>query len=393
MTPQLSANIRPDDTLALGQRISFLINSMEGGGAERAMANLLSHLQSALAEQTVELILLDDLPRKQDLPENLRIVTLDGRGKMGRSLSELRRYWTSPDNRPDVCVSYLARANVVNVWLARRFGHRALISERVHTSSHLAGARAAPLLKFITRRTYPRADHVIAVSGGVSEDLSENYGVSPDIISVIGNPIDSDRLQALAAEPPALSLPNDYFLGVGRLVANKNFALTLDALATVPNAPSLVILGHGPEEGALRAQAERLGITARVIFAGFIENPYPVMAKARALVSASRAEGFPNTLIEAMTLGCPVIATDCPSGPAEVLEMTAEKGPPWPASAHGLLVAMEDDTALASAIKTLCDDTAQQDYAARAAKRAADFGHDAVIAAYMNLLSRYAAHD
>ncbi|PJI92677.1 N-acetylgalactosamine-N,N'-diacetylbacillosaminyl-diphospho-undecaprenol 4-alpha-N-acetylgalactosaminyltransferase [Yoonia maricola] len=372
---------------APGPRVSFLINSMEGGGAERAMANLLGHLQPHFINQTVELILLDDMPMQQELPDYLNVVTLDGRGKMGRSLSQLRRHWGSATHRPDVCVSYLARANVVNIWLARRFGHRAVISERVHTSSHLAGSRAGPVLKWITSQSYPRADHVIAVSAGVSDDLSSNYAVPKGKISVIGNPIDAVRLQTLAAEQPTIALPEDYFLGVGRLVPNKNFALTLAALAAVPDAPKLVILGHGPQETALRAQAEQLGIAERVIFAGFLENPYPIMARARALVSASRAEGFPNTLIEAMTLGCPVIATDCPSGPAEVLEMAAATAPPWPATAHGILVPMEHQQAMAAGIKTLCDKSTRDDYATRATQRAAHFGHKAVVAAYTDIFN------
>lgn len=374
-----SATVRP-------RRISFLINSMEGGGAERAMANLLEHLLPRLHGHAVELILLDDLPTVQTLPKDLTIRTLDGRGKLGRSLIELARHWRITANRPDVCISYLARANVLNALLARWFGHRALISERVNTSSHIAGSRAAPILRWITRLSYPRAAGVIAVSEGVATDLSRNFGVARDRVTVIGNAIDAARLRTLAAQPAPFELPEDFILGMGRLVPNKNFALLLDAYADVPGAPPLVLLGEGAEEANLRAQADRLGISDRVVFAGFVANPYPVVAKARALVSASRAEGFPNTLVEALALSCPVIATDCPSGPAEILDATAQTSPPWSAHAHGLLVPMENRAAMAAAMSTLCNDAARHDYAARAAKRALIYGHDAVVGAYMDIV-------
>jgi N-acetylgalactosamine-N,N'-diacetylbacillosaminyl-diphospho-undecaprenol 4-alpha-N-acetylgalactosaminyltransferase len=373
--------------VAAGTRIAFLINSMDGGGAERAMANLLGHLMPHLSACDIEMVLLDDLPRKQTLPEGLRTVTLDGRGSLPRSFRGLSRHWSRSDSRPDLCISFLARANVLNVVLARRFGHKAIISERVHTSSHIAGSRAEPVIAWMTRKTYPKAAHVIAVSAGVADDLAGRFEVPRSRMSVIGNPVDSDRLARMAGDAPATQLPGDYYLGVGRLVPNKNFNLLIEAFAASGTQASLVLLGQGPELDRLRDRAVQLGVGDRVQFAGFLENPYPVMARARALVSASRAEGFPNTLIEAMSLGCPVIATDCPSGPADVLACNAAVGAPWPTGAHGLLVPMEHRDAMAAAIRVMDDDAARQGYAAKAARRACDFGHAAVTQAYFDLIA------
>lgn len=368
------------------QRVTFLINSMEGGGAERALANLLRYLLPFMDGQDVDLLLLDNLPMEQTIPDGLPVTSLDGDGKLLRSFLQVMRHWADPANRPDICVSFLARSNVVNVWLARRFGHRAIISERVHTSSHIAASRIAPALRLITRMTYPRADHVIAVSMGVKQDLSTRYGVPSETISVIGNAIDAKRLNSLAEEPLPFPLPDDFLLGMGRLVPNKNFALLLDAYAAATRAPPLVLLGQGPEEHALRAQAIRLGIENRVHFCGFVENPYPILARARALISSSRAEGFPNTIIEAITLGCPVIATDCPYGPADVLSGPVSSAPPWPKTAHGILIAMEDSNAMTAAIDTLCNDGARADFEARARRRAHAYGHEAVVKTYTNLI-------
>ena len=369
-------------------RVCFLINSMEGGGAERAMANLLHYLLPMLDGYDVELLLLDDLPMAQTLPEDLPVIALDGKCSLPRSFSELRRHWSTAANRPDVCVSFLARANVLNVWLARSVGHRAIISERVHTSSHVAASRIAPVLRWITRMSYPKAEQVVAVSRGVQQDLSQNYAVPASKISVIGNAIDEARLTRLSTEAPPFPLPDDFLLGMGRLVPNKNFSLVLEAYAAASEAPPLVLLGQGPEEDALRAQAARLGIEDRIQFAGFIENPYPIMARARALVTASRAEGFPNTIIEAITLGCPVIATDCPYGPADVITGPVSSAPPWPEQANGILIAMEDQAAMTAAIETLVDDDVRDHYAKRAKERSSAYGHEAVVKAYTDLIVR-----
>lgn len=367
------------------ERIAFLINSMEGGGAERAMANLLHHLLPHLAGRAVELILLDNLPRVQSLPPGLVVRQLDARGSMMRSARQLAAQFAR--SRPDVCVSFLARANCLNVALAARFGHRAIISERVQTSAHLAGARRGWLFRRLTRLLYPHAAAVVPVSQGVAEDLARNFGVSRARMAVIGNPIDATDLHARAAAPPEIALPARFILAVGRLVVNKNFPMLLAAYAQARPRAELVILGEGPERAALGAQIARLGLSGRVHLPGFVPNPYPVMARAEYLVSCSNAEGFPNTLIEAMTLGCAVVATDCPSGPAEVLGGQARAVGQGPVrAAHGILLAPGDVAALAEAMVSLENPELRAAQAACATARARDFGTEEVLRQYLALI-------
>jgi N-acetylgalactosamine-N,N'-diacetylbacillosaminyl-diphospho-undecaprenol 4-alpha-N-acetylgalactosaminyltransferase len=366
--------------------LTFLINSMEGGGAERAMANLLRHLGPHLDRFPVELVLLDDLPIAQNLPSWIPVHRLDGRGDMLRSLRLLARHWRNPAHRPATCVSYLTRANSLNAWLGRRFGHRAIISERVQTTSHIAASRLAPIKRRVIRATYPRAETVIAVSHGIATDLARNYGVQPERITVIGNPIDARDLREKARQAPSIPLPDTFLLAVGRLVPNKGFDLLLEAYARLPSAPPLIILGQGPERARLAMQARRLGLADRVTLAGYVDNPYPIMRRAHALVATSRAEGFPNTLIEAMCLACPVVATDCPTGPAEVLEALARQAPPWDEDAHGLLVPMEDVGALAAAMRDICEPARRGLFSTKAEKRAEKYGIDTVTDAYLGIL-------
>ncbi|PRY26824.1 N-acetylgalactosamine-N,N'-diacetylbacillosaminyl-diphospho-undecaprenol 4-alpha-N-acetylgalactosaminyltransferase [Aliiruegeria haliotis] len=367
------------------RRVTFLINSMEGGGAERAMANLLSHLRQPLSGWDVELVLLDDLPVVQDIPEWVDVVTLDGRGSMFRSARQLARHLRR--NPPSVCVSYLARSNCLNVLLSPVSSHRAVISERVQTSSHLATSRVGALYRGITRLAYPRAASVIAVSGGVADDLVANFAVPRDKTVVIGNPIDAAALETAAQEPPATALPDRFILAVGRMVVNKNFEMLIEGYDRVRPEEDLVILGEGPERPKLEAMVSARGLQGRVHMPGFVKNPYPVMARAAYLVSCSNAEGFPNTIIEAMTLGLPVIATDCPSGPFDVLRGEgAREGGKRGNARDGLLIPMNDVDALADGMMHYSVAVQRADYAARAKERARDFGVETVVEAYLNVI-------
>lgn len=265
--------------------------------------------------------------------------------------------------------------------------HRAVISERVQTTSHLSTSRAGALYRYITRRTYPRAHCVIAVSEGVADDLINHFEVPREKTRVIGNPIDGAALSRAATEPPALALPRRFILAVGRMVVNKNFEMLLEGYARAQPSAELVILGDGPERATLEHLVNAFGLAGRVHMPGFVRNPYPIMARAEALVSCSNAEGFPNTLIEAMSLGTPVIATDCPSGPAMVLRGTALAGAPIETNARdGLLIRMGESEELARALAILEDPRNRNDYAARARDRAAAFGVDAVVRNYLDII-------
>jgi N-acetylgalactosamine-N,N'-diacetylbacillosaminyl-diphospho-undecaprenol 4-alpha-N-acetylgalactosaminyltransferase len=365
--------------------LKFVINSMEGGGAERALANLIHYLEQPLKGCDVELVLLDDRDIKQALPAWIKVKVLDGRGSFVRSTIQLIRYLSQ--HRPDVVVSYLARANCLNVFSAFLYGHRAVISERVQTSSHLSTSRARALFEWLTRACYPRADKVVAVSQGVADDLSQNFKVPTDRICVIGNPIDANALRAKARETPAHLLPERFILAVGRMVLNKNFPMLLEGYAKANPAEDLVILGDGPERKALDKLVHDLGLAGRVHMPGFVDNPYPIMAQAHCLVSCSNAEGFPNTIIEAMTLGTPVIATDCPSGPAEVLRGVAVMGRDVTKNARdGILIPTSSPDSLCEALTIMADQEIRKKYAALAQERSQTFGVDNVVHAYLDLI-------
>ncbi|WP_269430613.1 glycosyltransferase [Novosphingobium malaysiense] len=295
----------------------FIINSLAGGGAERVMTTLLRASGSWRDRYDISLVLLDREPGAYPVPDWIDVVQFDTRGNLVSGIRALRRLIAA--QRPDVTLSFLTRANVANVAASAGLGIRCIISERVNSSAHFGGRLRAAASRWLLRFTYPRADHVVAVSYGVADDLARNFSVRENRISVIANPVDHDLIAECGLADPAVPVPEDYVAAAGRLVPNKNFAMLIEAFARSELPGSLVILGEGPERANLEAHVARLGLEGRVHLPGFVENPFAILRRASLFALPSNAEGFPNGLVEAMACGLPVVATNCASGPSEIL--------------------------------------------------------------------------
>lgn len=225
----------------------------------------------------------------------------------------------------------------------------------------------------LIRRWYPEADHFIAVSRGVADNLLA-LGIESRRITVIPNAVDvSSILQKSLATPSPY--PQPYLVAVGRLVVKKDYPTLLHAMSLLPTQviPHLVILGEGPERRKLTALCHDLKLEGRVSMPGFVANPYPIMAAASCLVSSSISEGMPNALLEALVLGRPVVATNCPSGPAEILDH----------GRYGALVPVGQPEALAVAIGTMLANPSPPELLQA---RAAQFSMDVAIQAYARVI-------
>jgi glycosyltransferase involved in cell wall biosynthesis len=231
---------------------------------------------------------------------------------------------------------------------------------------------------------YPWADEIIAVSKGVGEDLAEFSGLPIDRITVINNPVITPRLRQLASEPAdhpwfVLGQP-PVILGVGRLTAQKDFGTLMKAFAELRKHRDarLIILGEGPGRPELERLAEDLGLRGDVQLPGFVQNPYAFMSGAALLALSSRWEGSPSVLIESLGCGTPVVATDCPSGPNEILE----------AGRYGPLVPVGDSQRLAEAMLATLETPLPADILRQ---KAEDFTVEVSAQRYLQVLLGHAA--
>lgn len=361
--------------------ILFVINSLAGGGAERVLSTILNASGDWAERYDLHLALLDDETRVYSIAPQVTVHQLDSRHKFGASVVQLRRLVARL--HPAATLSFLTRANVANAAAMAGRGRPWLISERVNTSAHLGSGRAALFSRALVRLSYPRASHVIAVSEGVVNDLATDFGVARERMSAIANPVDHARIAALAAEDAEFAITRDDVVAAGRLVPNKNFAMLLDAYAASDVRGRLILMGEGPERAALAAQASRLGIADRLVMPGFVANPFAVLARAGVFALPSNAEGFPNGLVEAMACGLPVVATNCASGPSEILANARREDVMGPRKVDaGALVPTNDMTAFAQALARVhaAPDRAQMAQPAKA--RSLDYGVERATQAY-----------
>ncbi len=215
------------------------------------------------------------------------------------------------------------------------------------------------------------------------EDLKKVLGFDSPKFRVIYNPIVDEELLRKAEEP----VDHPFFgegrppviLAAGRLHVSKDFPTLLRAFSLVRReVPSrLLILGEGEKRRELEELAEELGIREDLDMPGFVKNPYKYMRRASVFVLSSQWEGLPTVLVEAMACGCPVVSTDCPSGPAEILQ----------GGECGLLVPPRNAEELAAAIlRVLKDKTLAQELREKGKIRAMDFTVERAVREYIRLV-------
>ena len=308
------------------QTIALLHTCLRGGGVERSMLRLAQGLTNQ--GWSVDLVVCSASgPLQREIPEDVHLIDL-GAHRIAAAAPGLIRYLRRTP--PTAMISAISTTNCMAVWARRLLRQTFPLVVTEHTTPSMAARGAknlrARLVPTLMRHSYPKADGIVAVSDGVADDLARTAKLPRGSIEVIHNPVVTETLKRLARAP----LDHPWFrpghrpviVAIGRLTRAKDFPTLLHAFARVRTTHSarLIILGEGEERGSLERLANELGVTEYTRLPGFTHNPYQYLARADLFVLSSRWEGLPTVLIEAMACGTPVVATDCPSGPAEILE-------------------------------------------------------------------------
>lgn len=313
--------------------ILFVIDGLAGGGAERVVITL----AEAMAAQGDEVMIVS-LRREcaYPIPKGVSYLLVEDtyRGPF-RRLTEIRRRAraldqaleaAAPGKKFDLVVSHLPKTDRIvaasqkchDAW---RCLHCALTAgELDNKRGWRRWRKRRQLLK-----TYD-GKKLITVSRALQEDLLA-LGIRPVVMVTIYNPFDLEKIRELAQEPTVFD-QEKFLLHVGRFHLQKRHDRLLEAFQQSGYPRKLILLGEGSDEetATIRSKAKQLGILDRIVFVGFVNNPYSVMRAAEALILSSDYEGLGNVLIEALACGTQVISTDCPYGPAEILKGKLSQG-------------------------------------------------------------------
>jgi len=328
------------------RRVLFVSTTLSGGGAEHFVATVLRHLDKN--RFAPHLAVLRRHPADA-APDGVAVATL-GKERAWQIPAAIVRLARLVDAvRPHAVMSTFAHPNWITGCALAVARHRPGWIARVSSPPALTDPG---WLRPAMRRVYARADRVVANAEALAELAGQLYPQA-GAVTYLPNATDFERIDALAAEPvPSRPAGRRRVVAAGRLVPVKRFDLLLEAAARLVDRIDLevVICGEGPERTRLETRTRELGLGERVRLCGFVENPWAWMASADVFALTSDMEGLPNTLVEAQALGVPAVATDCPTGPAEVIA----------AGETGLLVAPGDADALAAALGALLVDAASR---------------------------------
>ena len=376
--------------MARRRKVCFVLPSLNGGGAERAAVQILNGLDPNQWDRSMFLFAREG-PYLAEVDPSIVITSADTASRWGRWRA-LRSFVAR--ERPDLVMAFLSFFSALSAVRAAHTRAKVVFNLQTPMSAFLTDAdyhwrRSWHKAAFaaVARVGYAAADLIIATSHGVARDLTTTFGIDPDHIRVLANPVDVDRVRAAIAEPidAAILPPGDapLIVAAGRLAEAKNYPLMIDAFAMLrQRMPArLCILGQGELEGELLQLIVARGLSGAVSLAGFQANPWKYIAKADVFLLTSRYEGFGNVLIEAMALAVPVVAT-ASAGTRDIVDQEVD----------GLLVDSHTPEAVAAALRRVLENRElRASLSCQAAASAEQFSAPRVIARYDQVLKQVAA--
>ncbi len=343
------------------RKITLVVSSLKCGGAERVAVMLAQGFIDRGHQVSVVTLAAKETDFYQ-LPKEAERVAL---GVMKASPTPLHAVRNNLQRflalrraiqviNPDLVISFVARENILTLVSLGQTNYPVIVTEHNNQRFRSCGQPWSQ----IRRLVYPWAAQVVSVSEGVNSYFN---WLPQTKKSVIYNPfVTPQNTEELLNLPPGVNPEKQWITAMGRLIEQKGFDILLTAFAKIAyRYPSwqLLILGEGELREKLAKLQKHLGLNNRVIFTGVINNPFSLLSRSQFFVMSSRFEGFPMAHGEALACGLPVIATDCPSGPQEIIRDGID----------GILVPNEDVDALAEAMeKLMTNEEMRTDLAARA---------------------------
>lgn len=313
-------------TAIKSERFFFVLPSLAHGGAQSVFVQLYNQFKKSGLDAT--LVVLDrDGELYSQIQDDYSVVYLDQNPFGASFMKRPVQFWRLRQllkKAPPCTVFSTITGNNIFVLLASLFiRHCTVIIREASTRRNVTKAS----LSFLSKCTYPWAKALICTSTLIRHEMIEQIGVLPERAVVIANPVDGANLRALArTREHALVLfkgePGIKLVAIGRLIEAKGFDVLIEAFSLLRKngiEAVLTIVGEGPERNKIEALVSELGLSDRVLLAGYQANPYPFLEAADIFVLSSRWEGYVNVLIEAMVFNKPTVVTDCKSGPGELL--------------------------------------------------------------------------
>lgn len=358
------------------KKVFFIIPSFRAGGAERAAILIANELHKK-SDLNVTLVVFSAEGSLRNLVENVKVIDLK-KPRARQAFFALRK--ALQDNNPDVVFSALPQANVL-VYLINTFTKKTWKTVcMLQNYYEKIIEKTNPMISFLFTKALENADVVIPNSKEMAKNLIDSTNVSPEHVHPIYNPIDLERVQKLGKENVDSEIFNyrPILIGCGSLEEQKGFKYLIGALPEIkegyPDA-QIVLLGEGSLKSELQKQAKNLNISDSVHFFGFVDNPYKYMCAADVFILSSLWEGLPTVLIEAMATGISIVATNCPTGPQEILKR----------GKLGKLIPTHDSKAISGRIHNILRDgkVESEDFI----ERANDFRPEIIIKRYVNFVA------
>ena len=321
-------------------RVVFGIGGLHGGGAERQLITILQHLDRSRFQPFLYLVYRTG-PLVGEVPEDVPVVAFDERWQGARrpgvlmhrrQVSDMKAYLS--EVKADVCYdrSFLMTMIAAAAAQALQVPNVSTVVTEPRYAFPLLAGRFQNLKRRLLRRLYSKSTQVLANSNGAAQAAEQFYGLAAGTIKTVYNAIDLERIDRLSTIPVSQDWwtaeserPVFRMVTAGRLTVQKGFDLLIDAVAEIQKERPgielrLAILGEGVDREAFQAKINHYGLQNQVVMPGFMDNAISWYHSADLMVLPSLFEGFPNVLMEAMACGTAVLSSDCPFGPAELLE-------------------------------------------------------------------------